>query len=77
MTDAPQPEPDACPLTSSQATRVDFARRDLECARSADLADLDPDNLVLMIDRLRGRLGDILDLIGEVSAASRSNPTAE
>lgn len=54
-------------LTSSQLTRIDFARRDLETARAEDLAHLDAAGLILRIERLRGRLGDMLDVIDEVT----------
>jgi hypothetical protein len=58
-------------LTNSQTTRVDYARRDLEYARSEDLAQLPAASLILLVERLRGRLGDMLDLIGEVCAAEQ------
>lgn len=54
-------------LTNSQATRVDFARRDLETARAEDLAQLGAAGLILRIERLRGRLGDMLDLVDELT----------
>jgi hypothetical protein len=54
-------------LTDSQATRLDFARRDLDNARAADLAQLDAAGLILMVERLRNRLGDTIDLITEMS----------
>lgn len=53
------------PLTDSQRTRIDFARRDLDAARAEDLAQLDAAGLILLVERLRGRLGDMLDLIAE------------
>ena len=74
MTDTPQPTPELPPLTSLQASRVDFAHRDLEYARAEDLAQLDPAGLILLVERLRGRLGDMLDLIDEV-CDSRSGDT--
>lgn len=61
-------------LTDEQATRVDFARRDLEYARSEDLAQLPGDGLILLIERLRGRLDDMLDLVTEVSGPPPHGP---
>lgn len=54
------------PLADAQHTRLEGARRDLEYARSADVAQLDEGGLILLVDRLRGRLGDMLDLVSEV-----------
>lgn len=56
------------PLTDIQASRLDFARRDWESARSEDLGQLDPASLILLVERLRGRLGDVLTLVDEISA---------
>lgn len=66
MTEQHPPAP-RCALTGSQATRIDFARRDLEAARAADLAQLPPAGLILQIERLRGRLDDILQIIDELT----------
>lgn len=66
MHDQP-PAPGHPRLTDIQAARVDFARRDYEYARSENLAQLDAAGLILIVERLRGRLGDILDLIDEVT----------
>ena len=57
------------PLTDAQRTRLEGARRDLEYARSADVARLDEGGLILLVDRLRGRLGDMLELVNEVCDA--------
>lgn len=54
-------------LTNEQRTRVEFARRDLEYARSEDLAQLPAEGLILLVERMRGRLGDILDLVEEIA----------
>jgi len=62
-----QPDHPPGPLTPTQATRIDFARRDLDYARSEDLAQLDAAGLILLVERLRGRLGDVLDVIGEIT----------
>jgi hypothetical protein len=56
-------------LTDIQRDRVCFARCDYETARAEDLARLPPASLVLLVERLRGRLGDMLDLIDEVADA--------
>jgi hypothetical protein len=61
-----QPPNPGATLTNSQATRVDFARRDLDSVRSEDMARLDAASLVLLVEQLRGRLGDMLDLVAEV-----------
>lgn len=58
------------PLTPTQATRRDFARSDLESARTEDLAQMQPAGLILIIERLRGRLDDMLHLVDEVAQAS-------
>lgn len=64
-------------LTDTQRSRIDFARRDLEYARSEDLAQLEGGGLIILVERLRGRLDDMLNLVDEVwdSTTSRSNPT--
>ncbi|KAF2774690.1 hypothetical protein [Streptomyces sp. OM5714] len=67
MTDE-QPTPTRA-LTDIQRARIDFARRDLDSARSEDLAQLGADGLILMVERLRGRLGDALNLIDEIADA--------
>lgn len=58
------------PLTPTQATRRDFARNDLESVRTGDLAQMQPAGLILIIERLRGRLDDMLHLVDEVTRAS-------
>lgn len=69
MTDE-QSHPHPGPLTDLQRTRIDFARRDYENARAADLGQLDAAGLVLLVEKLRGRLGDMLDLLDEVTPDS-------
>lgn len=64
MTDE-QPTPTRA-LTDLQRSRIDFARRDLDSARGEDLVQLGADGLILMVERLRGRLADVLDLIDEI-----------
>ena len=66
MNDEPSRTP-ARPLTDLQRTRIDYARRDLDQARGADLAELPPDGLILLIEKLRRRLDDTLQLIGEIA----------
>ncbi|MFJ6566199.1 hypothetical protein ACIQNU_02175 [Streptomyces sp. NPDC091292] len=56
-------------LTTHQVARLDYARRDLETARAADLATLEPAALILIIERLRARLDDVLQLIDETDGA--------
>jgi hypothetical protein len=73
MHDQP-PTPGQPPLTDLQASRVDFARRDWEYARAELLGQLDAGGLILLVEKLRGRLGDMLDLIAEVSDASSGQP---
>jgi hypothetical protein len=57
--------PRVADLTDHQRTRVEYARQDLDRARAEDLARLDAASLILLVERLRGRLGDVLDLIDE------------
>lgn len=54
-------------LTDLQRARIDYARRDFASARAEDLAQLDAAGLILMVERLRGRLGETLDLIDEIT----------
>ncbi|MFE2990322.1 hypothetical protein [Streptomyces sp. NPDC059262] len=61
-----RPEAGPRPLTHSQAARLDFARRDLDYARSEDLAQLPAAGLILLVERLRGRLDDTLSLMDEI-----------
>jgi hypothetical protein len=69
MTEQPDPNQGRA-LTPTQATRRDFARKDLESARTEDLATMQPAGLILIIERLRGRLDDMLHLVDEVTQAS-------
>ncbi|MEH0543028.1 hypothetical protein QA802_08065 [Streptomyces sp. B21-105] len=54
-------------LTNLQRDRVTFARRDFESARAEDLAKLPRAHLILLVERMRGRLGDMLDLLDELT----------
>jgi hypothetical protein len=76
MTDEPPRLPTGH-LTDLQFSRIDFARRDLESARATDLAQLDAGGLILVVERLRGRLTDMLDLVDEVTAPSKPTPRTE
>jgi hypothetical protein len=62
-------EPDSLtqgsPLTPTQATLVDYARRELEAVRATNLAKLDDAELILTVERLRQRLDDTLQVIDE------------
>jgi hypothetical protein len=69
MTDEPASPPASCALTDIQRDRLCFARSDYETARAEDLARLPPANLILLVERLRGRLGDMLDLIDEIGGS--------
>jgi hypothetical protein len=51
----------------NQGARIDYARRDLEYARAEDLAQIDAAGLILIIERLRTRLDDMLQLVSEVT----------
>ncbi|MFC9847810.1 hypothetical protein ACFWFF_01670 [Streptomyces sp. NPDC060223] len=59
--------PPSCQLTAEQETRLDYARRDLENFRAADLAQLDPAGLILTIARLLTRLDDTLQIVEEIT----------
>lgn len=53
-------------LSHLQRDRITFARRDFEAARAEDLARLPRAHLILLVERMRGRLGDTLDLVDEI-----------
>lgn len=73
MTDEKTPtSPQGLVLTDLQRSRVDFARRDLESARAEDLAQLPADGLILLVERMRGRLDDMLKLIEEAAVPPSS-----
>lgn len=52
-------------LDRSQRGRFAFACHDLGQARAADLASLDPAGLIMLVERLRGGLDDMVRLIAE------------
>lgn len=55
------------PLTTTQQSRVDFARRELDEARAADLASMPASALIMQVERLRGRLDDLITLVDELT----------
>ncbi|MFJ4624209.1 hypothetical protein [Streptomyces sp. NPDC088812] len=66
-----RPTPD-CTLTDFQRARVNFARIDLETARTADLAQLDAAGLILLVEKLRRRLDETLHLVDEITQPGQS-----
>lgn len=54
-------------LTGSQRTAVDIATRDLADARTADLAALPAPTLILLVERLRGRLDEMISVVEEIA----------
>ncbi|MFJ4624171.1 hypothetical protein [Streptomyces sp. NPDC088812] len=62
-------------LTDIQRSRIDFARRDLESARAEDLAQLPAACLILLVERMRGRLDDMLKLVDEITEPGPPGPT--
>jgi hypothetical protein len=69
----PDPTPDRPPLDDMQADRLDYARRDLENFRATDLTQLDAAGLILIVERMRGRLGDMLDLVDELRGDTQTS----
>ncbi|MGW1532352.1 hypothetical protein [Streptomyces aureus] len=60
--------PERPALTDMQVNRLDYARRDLEHARSEELVQLDAAGLILLVERLRGRLVDVLLVVDEITS---------
>lgn len=60
-------------LTDVQRSRIEFARRDLDYARSEDLAQLPTAGLILLVEKLRNRLDDTLQLVDEIVDGNRSS----
>lgn len=54
-------------LSRPQSTRLSMAADDLDRARQADLATLDPAALVFLVERLRGSLDDVVRLVDELT----------
>lgn len=63
----PADDPSECCLSRPQRTRLDLAAEDLARARRTDLATLDPASLVLLVERLRGSLDDVVRLVDELT----------
>ncbi|MBT2401140.1 hypothetical protein [Streptomyces sp. ISL-100] len=63
--DSPPPRPARPTLDRSQRGRLDYVRNHLQEARSVDLASLDPAALIMLVERLRGGLDDMVRLITE------------
>jgi len=61
------PEASTVPLSPMQRARVDFAAADFQRVRALDLAAMDDAQLILLVERLRRRLDDVLDVLDEVS----------
>jgi hypothetical protein len=55
------------PLTELQRDRLIFAQHDLEAARAEDLAQLPAADLIILIERMRGRLDDMVKLVKEIT----------
>lgn len=73
MTEQPNPT-QGRPLTAAQTTRLDFARRGLDEARSAELSTLEPHRLILLVERLTGELDGMLHLVDEITGATPRLP---
>jgi hypothetical protein len=54
-------------LTDLQRACIEYARRDYEQLRTEDLARLSDAALILLLERLRIRLYDMLQLIDEIT----------
>lgn len=76
MTNEQAPSPTGPALSDLQRTRIEYAHRDLEYARSEDLAQLSSAGLILVIERLRGRLHDVLGVVDELNSADPPPPPA-
>lgn len=74
MTEQPNPAPGR-PLTPAQASRTDFARQGLEEARAAELATLEGHRLILIIERLKDNLDDMLHLVDEITGPTPRPPS--
>lgn len=58
------------PLTNTQQSRIEYAHRDQEQVRAEDLTRLSDAALILLIERLRIRMDDMLQLINEITGQS-------
>ncbi|MFI6251536.1 hypothetical protein [Streptomyces sp. NPDC051016] len=73
MTDEPS-RPHPGPLTDLQRDRMRFARYDLATARAENLGQHDIADLIFIIERLRSRLHDMIDLVEELSPPAHGQP---
>lgn len=62
----PRPTTGTLNLTPAQTARLDYARRQLDSTRAEDLTQLDDAGLILIIEGLRRRLDDTLQLVDEI-----------
>jgi hypothetical protein len=65
LTHPSEPLPARPQLTPQQRSRLAGAREDLATARTTDLLSLTPASTILLIERLRSRLDDMIRLINE------------
>ncbi|MEV7389647.1 hypothetical protein [Streptomyces sp. NPDC091215] len=72
---AEQPQPARGPLTDLQHDRITYARHDLNDVRAENLGNHDAAGLIFIIERLRSRLHDMIDLAEELSAHDRTHRT--
>jgi hypothetical protein len=61
------PDPERPRHSRPQLTRLELAGHDLAQAREADLAAMDPATLILLVERLRGTLDDVVRLVDELA----------
>ncbi|MFB7285414.1 hypothetical protein [Actinacidiphila glaucinigra] len=62
------PHAAANPMCSARRARLSLARQDLDSARDAKLDSMDVAGLVLLVERLRGSLDDVIRLVDEVTS---------
>jgi hypothetical protein len=58
-----------------QRDRIDFARRDLGNARAADLSELPPSGLILLLSTVTRRLDDCLSVFDELYGDTPPGPS--
>lgn len=66
-TPAPEHDPRRHTLTPIEQSRCDYARRDLESSYAHDLAKLPQPSVILLVERMRTRLDDMLNLVKETT----------
>jgi len=67
MTDEQPRTATGAALTNLQRDRLDFARRDLDDARTVNLTQMSPAALILLVEKLRRRLDDTLRVVDEIA----------